>query len=400
MLSWTQRLGVVSGNAFEFYDIAVFAAISPYLSQILNASGIAHPNWVVWGIFALRFLIRPLGGLVVGKIADLQGRKKALIITSSLTGCATLVMSMLPVQFLGESIVVVLLFLQMVQAFSFGGEYPTIIQYLHQESAVNERARISSMIVASSIVGVIASILIITFLKLFLSSIQMQSYGWRIPLFLGAINILISFWFRWRLPLSSPQEVERQSHNFWVMGKVGLLSVTGAIIFYIQNISSGILANDFPIQPFRLVNSVLLLALILCIGWLTDKWGSPKQSLTWGASVGLFVLYPAYYLLSQHGYPAEIQWGALFVISLISALILANLATMLFQEAQGNTTSLGLGYNIALSIFGGMSPLIVQFLSDHNTSYVGIYAAAATIPALLGIYWSQGNAQLLARMPE
>ncbi|MEI8631725.1 hypothetical protein P4S72_05705 [Vibrio sp. PP-XX7] len=52
------------------------------------------------------------------------------------------------------------------------------------------------------------------------------------------------------------------------------------------------------------------------------------------------------------------------MISLISALILANLATMLFQEAKGNTTSLGLGYNIALSIFGGLSPLIVQFLSD------------------------------------
>jgi len=171
-----------------------------------------------------------------------------------------------------------------------------------------------------------------------------------------------------------------------IMGKVGLISATGAVIFYIQNISSGILANDFPIQPFRLVNSVLLLVLILVVGWITDKWSSPEKSFSRGAIAGLIALYPAYYLLSQHGYSSGVQWIALLVISFISALILANLASMLFKEAQGNTTSLGLGYNVALSIFGGISPLIVQFLSDYNTSYVGLFASAATIPALLGIY--------------
>ncbi|MEI8631727.1 MFS transporter [Vibrio sp. PP-XX7] len=135
------------------------------MSHILSHSGIAHSDWVVWGIFALRFLIRPLGGLIVGRVADQQGRKKALIITSSLTGTATLMMSVLPVHFFGEGIVVVLLLLQMVQAFSFGGEYPTIILYLHQESAAKEQSRISSLIVASSIVGVIVSVLIMMGLK-------------------------------------------------------------------------------------------------------------------------------------------------------------------------------------------------------------------------------------------
>ncbi|MEI8631726.1 hypothetical protein P4S72_05710 [Vibrio sp. PP-XX7] len=66
------------------------------------------------------------------------------------------------------------------------------------------------------------------------------------------------------------------------MGKVGLISATGAVIFYIQNISSGILADDFPIQPFRLVNSVLLLILILLVGRFTDKWSSPEKFLMGG----------------------------------------------------------------------------------------------------------------------
>ncbi|QMV15833.1 MFS transporter [Vibrio spartinae] len=387
MLSWPQRLGIVSGNAFEFYDIAVYAAISPYLSHLLSSHGIAHSEWMVWGIFALRFLIRPLGGLVIGKIADTQGRKKALIITSSLTGTATLLMAALPVNILGESLVILLLCLQMVQAFSFGGEYPTIIQYLHQSSRSEQQARISSLIVASSIIGVIASVLIVMGLKDTLSESQMQSYGWRIPLVIGAINIAMSFWFRLRLPavLSAPPS-PRLTNDVRATVRVGLVSITGAVVFYVQNISSSILAKDFPIQPFTLVNSVTLLMMILLVGWLTDKYIlSPRTSFSWGLLAGLVISYPAYYLLIHSHYGWQ-QWIAFMAISLISALILANLATVLFSIARNNTTSLGLGYNIALSIFGGMSPLIVSFLSEYDASYVGAYAALTTIPALIGIY--------------
>ncbi|WNJ96848.1 MFS transporter [Vibrio ruber] len=387
MLSWLQRLGIVSGNAFEFYDIAVYAAISPYLSHLLSSHGIVHSEWMVWGIFALRFLIRPLGGLAIGKIADTQGRKKALIITSSLTGSATLLMAALPVNILGESLVILLLCLQMVQAFSFGGEYPTIIQYLHQGSQREQHARISSLIVASSIVGVIASVLIVMGLKSTLSESQMQAYGWRIPLIIGAVNIAMSFWFRLRLPAALPTpQPTRLTNDVRTTVRIGLVSVTGAVVFYVQNISSTILAKDFPIQPFALVNSVTLLVMILLVGWITDKYlSSPKKSFSGGLLAGLVVSYPAYYLLI-HGHDGWQQWIAFITISLISALILANLATVLFSIARNNTTSLGLGYNVALSVFGGMSPLIVSFLSEYDASYVGAYAALTTIPALIGIY--------------
>jgi MFS transporter, MHS family, proline/betaine transporter len=387
MLTWPQRLGIVSGNVFEFYDIAIYAAISPYLSHMLAGHGITHSDWVVWGIFALRFLVRPLGGLIIGRIADTQGRKRALIMTSSLTGMATLLMASLPVSLLGESIVVILLLLQMIQAFSFGGEYPTIIQYLHHDSRTEEHARISSLIVASSIVGVIVSILIVMGLKSALSESQMQNYGWRIPLVLGAINILISFWFRLRLPTVLPLSSSApRSGELKITIRVGLVSIAGAVVFYIQNISSGILAKDFPIQQFALVNSLTLLLMILLVGWFTDKYiRSPRKSFSGGLMASLFLSYPAYALLihSEQSWP---QWGAFLMISLISALILANLATMLFRLSRNNTTSLGLGYNVALSIFGGMSPLIVSFLSGYDISYVGGYAAFSAVPALIGLY--------------
>lgn len=385
MLTWPQRTAVVSGNALEFYDIAVFAAISPYLAHILSNNGIANSAYIVWGIFALRFLIRPFGGIVVGKVADRKGRKKVLIMTSSITGIATLCMALMPTQ-LGEWVLIPFLLCQMAQAFSFGGEYPTIIQYLHRGSKENEKARISSLIVASSIVGVLVSLLLVLALKSSLTHTAMQQFGWRIPLIFGAINIAMSFWFRLRLPtemldkgtsVASSEYAKKTSLIF-------LISATGAVIFYVQNLSSSILSHSIAIPQFGLINSSVLLALILAVGWLTDKVSLSGRSFKLGVVLGVLALYPCYSVLSS-SHSLATQTIALLVISIISALVLANLAAVLFDIARGDTMALGMGYNVALSIFGGLSPLVVKYLSGIDVSYIGAYAALAMLPALFGI---------------
>ena len=75
LLTWKQRLAVVAGNAMEFYDIAVFAAIAPFLTQIMENHGYENATTLIWGMFALRFLLRPLIGYIVGNIADYYGKK-------------------------------------------------------------------------------------------------------------------------------------------------------------------------------------------------------------------------------------------------------------------------------------------------------------------------------------
>ena len=78
-LTWKQRASAVLGNAMEYYDIAVFASISMYISQLFSNQGIEHSEFIVWGVFALRFLIRPIGGVVICRYAAQYGRKKALV---------------------------------------------------------------------------------------------------------------------------------------------------------------------------------------------------------------------------------------------------------------------------------------------------------------------------------
>ena len=163
--------------------------------------------------------------------------------TSNLTGFATLTMAVLPTEL--EYVVFYFLFLQIIQAFSFGGEYPTVINYLTNHSPKKEVARTSSLIVASSIVGVLLSIAIVETLKFTLSSEAMQSYGWRIPLLIGGVNIAVSFWFRSKLPkeVNTVVEKTKQSPRQWIplffisMGGGGCLLYTKSIEHYFAKIS-------------------------------------------------------------------------------------------------------------------------------------------------------------------
>lgn len=99
-MKWRFRFGAVMGNALEYYDVAVFTAISMYLSAELERQGYQQATEMVWGIFALRFITRPIGGYVIDRYADKFGKKNALILTSMVTGVSTLCMAFLPISFL------------------------------------------------------------------------------------------------------------------------------------------------------------------------------------------------------------------------------------------------------------------------------------------------------------
>ncbi|WP_019277607.1 MFS transporter [Vibrio coralliilyticus] len=383
-LTWKQRTSAVLGNAMEFYDIAVFASISMYISQLFATQGIEHSELVVWGVFALRFLIRPFGGVVIGRYADKYGRKRALVFCNLLTGLATVSMAFVPVDTVGQYVVVVFLFFQMIQAFSFGGEYPTLINYLLYDAKKSERSRVSSLIVASSIVGVIISLLIVAGLEYYLTAEEMSAWGWRVPLLVGVANIIVSLYLRLSLPELPKAEAVASKSSRQIIAKVFCISILGAVVFYVQNLASGILGKAMGIENLALINSSVLVVLLFVFSFVVDKSSSPQQAFKVGALFMLFAAVPLFALLGS----SEFIWQALAVlgISTLAAIILGNLAALLWQQSANQTTSLGIGYNIALSIFGGLTPLIVTEAMLLSSAYVGVYVAIATLPGLAVLY--------------
>nr|EIL1984127.1 MFS transporter [Providencia rettgeri]EIL1985334.1 MFS transporter [Providencia rettgeri] len=376
-MKWKFRFGVVAGNALEYYDIAVFAAISTYLSMELTKLGYSQATEMVWGIFALRFIIRPFGGYVIGRYADTVGKKSALILTSLITGTATLMMALLPIELLGNYTPLVILILQLALSFSFAGEYPSLITYLFNDLDRNIQSRVSSIIVGSSLCGVIASLAIVWVLKNTFSEEMMQSIGWRIPLLIGLVNILISFWFRAKLP-DYKNELNRKIVFSWhhIFG-VFLFTIPGTVTFYSQNLSTSLIIEQLKIDEiknfYEIFSSGLLLIFILICGWLTDKYSSAKSVFNMGVTGMVLLSVPLYFSLQLDN--LLLVFFAQVVMSTYSAMILCNLSAVVMDKSNGQTTILGVGYNSASASIGGVTPLVVGYLGHFNLGYVGLFIA-------------------------
>ncbi|MEY0232548.1 MFS transporter [Providencia manganoxydans] len=384
-MKWKFRLGAVAGNTLEYYDIAVFAAISVYLSAELERLGYSSATEMVWGIFALRFLARPIGGYVIGRYADRVGKKPALVFTSLLTGTATLCMAVLPIQLLGSYTPIVILILQLILSFSFGGEYPSLITYLLNNISRKECSKVSSLVVGSSIVGVIISLAIVLTLERTLTTEMMQSIGWRIPLLLGLVNIAISFWFRLKLPDQPVTEKRNHTMGGFKVLQIFLLTVPGSATFYSQNISSSILSEHLQLGEFKSIYSIvlssLLLTFMLICGWFTDKYSSPQKIFNLGVIGMVLLSIPLYFAMSS-GVMILVSIAQLVII-INGAMILCNLSAVLMVASGGQTVVLAVGYNLASAFIGGLTPLVISYLVGINVAYVGGFIALCGLTLLL-----------------
>lgn len=384
-MKWKFRFGAALGNALEYYDIAVFAAISMYLSAELERLGYSQATEMVWGIFALRFLIRPIGGYLIGRYADRVGKKSALILTSFITGTATLCMALLPIELLGAYTPMAILVLQMALSFSFAGEYPSLVTYLLNDVPATERSRVSSLAAGSSLLGVVISLGLVFILEKLLSHEMMQSVGWRIPLLVGAVNIAVSFWFRAKLP-NQPVSSENYKPIDWSRSlHVFLLGVPATATFYVQNISSSLIIehlqlNDYKSTYAMIASSLLLIMMIIC-AYLTDKYSSSIKTFNAGVW-GVVILSIPLYFIMQSGI-IELIIITQLVTTACFAMILCNVADQMVRASDGQATTFGIGFNFTGVVIGGTTPLIISYLVELHLAYVGGFVALCSSTALL-----------------
>ncbi|MDV5226679.1 MFS transporter [Providencia rettgeri] len=384
-MKWRFRFGAVMGNALEYYDVAVFAAISMYLSAELERQGYQQATEMVWGIFALRFITRPIGGYVIGRYADKFGKKSALILTSVITGISTLCMAFLPISLLGAYTPFVILILQMILSFSYAGEYPALATYLLHDAKKNEYARISALMTGSGLIGVIVSLAMVLLLDNLLDPYTMQTIGWRIPLLLGVVNIMASFWFRSRLPNLPMNYCERRHINWYLTVHIFLIAVPGAITFYAMNLSSSLIREYLNIgglkSLYSLVLSSLLLVFIAVCAWLTDKYSSAEKIYRIGVIGTILFSVPLYFMMTSQ----MIGWVffALLSMMVFATMILCNWAYMMAVNASGQATELGIGYNVSSTIIGGATPLVVSYLVGIHLAYVGGFVALCCLTLLI-----------------
>ncbi|MFD7098590.1 MFS transporter, partial [Streptomyces xanthophaeus] len=197
----TALIGGSLGNLVEWYDWFVYASFAIYFAdsffpgdnpttQLMNTAG----------IFAVGFLMRPVGGWVLGRAADRHGRKSALTLTVTMMSVAALLIAVAPTYGqAGYFGALVLLLARLLQGMSIGGEYAASATYLTEVSARNRRGLGSSFQYVSMTCGQLLGLGILITMQHTLTTAQLESWGWRIPFLLGALFAVVVFWLRRRL---------------------------------------------------------------------------------------------------------------------------------------------------------------------------------------------------------
>ena len=186
------------GNMVEWYDWYVYAAFSLYFAKTFFPKGDTTAQLLnTAAIFAVGFLMRPIGGWLMGLYADKVGRKKALMASVYLMCFGSLLIALSPsYEVIGIGAPILLVFARLLQGLSVGGEYGTSATYLSEMATKERRGFYSSFQYVTLISGQLIALAVLIVLQQLLTTEQLYAWGWRIPFAIGALCAVVALYLR------------------------------------------------------------------------------------------------------------------------------------------------------------------------------------------------------------
>lgn len=409
------------GNLVEWYDWYAYSAFSLYFAPIFfpNSSSTAQLLNTA-GIFAVGFLMRPIGGWLFGNIADKKGRKYAMTLSVLLMSFGSLLISITPsYAAIGVLAPVLLLLARLLQGLSVGGEYGTSATYLSEMATADRRGFYSSFQYVTLIGGQLIALGIqLLMQKLFLTDEQMHSWGWRVPFCIGAILSLVALYLRSQMDETESFKKHKNEsktkhgslkelmrHPKAVAIVVGL-TLGGTIAFYTYSTyMQKFLVNTVHLAKEQATLITFLSLLIYAslqpfFGLLSDKIGRRPLLLGFGI-LGTIATIPLLTALSR----ATSQWEA-FVYILIALIIVSGYtsinAVVKAELFPTEIRALGVGfpYSITVAIFGGTAEYVaLWFKNSGHESWFYIYVSGCIFISLL-VYFFMKDTQTTSLITE
>jgi MHS family alpha-ketoglutarate permease-like MFS transporter len=399
-------IGGSLGNLVEWYDWYVYSAFSLYFAaSFFPASNDTAQLLNTAGIFAIGFLMRPVGGWLMGTYADRHGRKKALTASILLMSLGSLIITFVPgYHQIGIAAPLLLVLARIIQGLSVGGEYGTSATYLSEMAAKHNRGFYSSFQYVTLIMGQLIALGVLVLLqRSFLTEEQLHDWGWRIPFGIGAVLAISVMFLRRNLHESASFEYKAEHNSargtikalmqhpravFTVIG----LTLGGTVAFYtfttyMQKFlvnTSGFSKNDATlISTFTLVAFMFLQPLF---GALSDRIGRRPLLIAFGV-LGTLCTIPLLNNLTQ----TTDKWVA-FALILIALIIVSGYTSInavvkaeLFP-AEVRALGVGFPYAIAVSVFGGTAEYIALWFKQAGHAQWFFYYVTACIAVSLLIY--------------
>jgi MHS family proline/betaine transporter-like MFS transporter len=395
-------LACAIGQVFEIFDFVIYGFFAVAIGRAFFPSTDPIASLLAsFATFAVGFLMRPVGAMVIGWYGDRFGRRKALVVTVGLmavaTGATGLIPSYAAIGLLGP---VLLLICRMLQGFSTGGEWGGAAAFLVEHAPSGRRGFIGSLQQAATAIGAMCATFSAAILTTTLSAESFFAWGWRIPFLIGFVLGPVGYYLRTRVAETpafqravATDSIKRMplaeafsTHGWTFLAAFGL-SIIGCVINYVflvflPSFASQTLKIDLSYALWSTTLAGLIyLVLTPIVGHYSDYIGRKPMMLA--CSVLAFIMaYPLFLFLETHP-----SFLGLLVVQAIAQAVLTLytgvISTILSEMFPTNVryTALSVSYGFAVAIFGGFAPYIATFLVKvtENPLAPSFYVMAAAL---------------------
>ncbi|MDA3624696.1 MFS transporter [Saccharopolyspora sp. WRP15-2] len=408
-----QRKAIIAGvigNTVEWVDWTLYATFAKVISDVFfpRSEGSAALLATLL-VFAVGFVMRPVGAAILGAYADRHGRKKGLTLTIGLMAGAGFVIALTPgYEMIGIAAPLVLAVARLVQGFAAGGEFGSSSAFLVESAGPGRRAFAGSWQQVSVGAGVLIPSLIGVVLASSLSDEALHSWGWRAAFIIGGVLGLVGLWLRVSVEdtasftqlrnegraRSNPLKAMFVEHPRAALRVVGI-TIAGTLTYYTwvdylpihTNATYGLPLDEALLS--QTLCTIIFMVLLPFVGKLSDRFG---RRPTMAAFAGGFVVlaWPMLQLLNG-------SFLSLFLVQLTGMLLIlgysANCAVIMAEQfpPEVRATGIALPYALAVALFGGTAPYVITWLtsSDHG-GLLWLYVSGAALISLV----------VYLRMPE
>ncbi len=362
------------GNVMEWYDFAVYGYFASVIGHLFFPSEDPSVSLIAaFGAFAAGFLVRPLGGMLFGHIADVVGRKHALSLSVVAMAVPTVTIGLLPTyEMIGIAAPIAIVALRILQGLSVGGEYTCSLVFLAEHAPKDRRAVFASSGIVGGVFGILLGSAIGAVLTSILDSPELLQWGWRIPFLIGALVALSGYLVRRALHVEPPPPGSKNpvkdvfAKHLRPVLIACALNVGVAIAFYTAFVYAVTYIKEIDDLPARIAFNLntaamaLLLLLTPISAWLADKLGRRTMRIA-GSLLLLFGAIPFFHLMHSSDQTTVFlgEIGFVFAVAVNAGALIGGMEII---PKSVRCTGFALAYNGAMGYFGGTTPLIAAWL--------------------------------------
>jgi MFS family permease len=391
-------IGLGLGNTLEWYDWMVFGLLAALIGPHFFPSDDAVSSTLsTLAVFAVGFVVRPLGGVLLGTIADRFGRRRIMLFSVGAMAVTTLVIAVMPTySTLGVWAGLILLLCRLVQGASTGIEAPLSTSYAVELSPEGREGRAAGLMSFFVNLGILLASLVSFLTSLTIGADAMLDWGWRVPFAFGALLGVVVFWLRRALPESLTEE-ERETNRtdgntvwggigkHW-LGILAIIFVVGAAqaYNYAWNVGLPSLARGtFAENPTWVFAITTALAVVLLIGSPLTGALADRKTLSKTFLVTRVLAIPSVFLLLAYNKPGIWGFAAVLLggsIVLVLNMTLYNVVATSLMPKYCRATGVALGYGVAVALFGGTASYLLVWLQNAGLDWVfPVYVAVLSL---------------------